>query len=262
MPNRVISILGCGWLGKPLGKNLFQSGYVVRGSTTRHENIDVLKQAGILPFVFNVDELLSREGIRDFFDTDVLVISLPHGVRKGKAEEYMSQIRRVLQVAQDGLTQRIILISTTSVYPNLNRIVTEEDADNDNPIVKSERLVRDSAIPATILRFSGLYGPGRHPGKFLAGKVDVKDGDAPVNMIHLDDCIGIITQVIQQNIWNEVFNACADEHPTRRTFYTKAALELGAEPPMFLDDHSSTYKIVSSERVKKALRYHFIHKLS
>jgi nucleoside-diphosphate-sugar epimerase len=255
MSNLKVSILGCGWLGKPLGTALVNRGCLVLGSTTKSENISILEAAGVVPYVFDVNRLRSGDVPHEFFECDVLVISLPHGARRGKSDEYVSQINDVVNAARHG-TKNIILISTTSVYPNLNRIVTE-----DNAIVRAEELVRKSGISNTILRFAGLFGPGRHPGKFLAGKKDVKGGSVPVNMIHLDDCIEIITKVVQQNVWNEVLNACADDHPTRKMFYTKAAVELGVEPPVFLDEEISECKIVSNERLKTVLDYQFIHQL-
>jgi len=193
--------------------------------------------------------------------SDVLVISLPHRQRVGKAEAYVDQIREVTKAAHRGNVGGIILISTTSVYPNLNRVVTEEDADAGHPIVQAERIVREAGIPATILRFAGLFGPGRNPGRFLAGKRVIGGGQVPVNLIHLDDCIGIIKCVIENNIWDEVLNACADDHPTREVFYTKAAVALGLQPPVFLQDRGADYKIVSNERLKTLLNYRFIHRL-
>jgi nucleoside-diphosphate-sugar epimerase len=260
MSNLKVSILGCGWLGKQLGKTLVQSGYVVIGSTTKDENTPVLKAAGIEPFVFKIGESSSEHGA-PFFNSDILVISLPHGTRRGKSEEYVSQINDVMNEVRESTIRNILLISTTSVYPTLNRIVTEEDADTDNSIMQAEKIVRESGIPTTVIRCAGLFGPGRHPGKFLAGKKDVKGGNVPVNMIHLDDCVEIMKRVIQQNVWNEVFNACADGHPTRKKFYTNAAVELGVEPPVFLDDEAIEYKIVSNDRLKTVLNYQFIHTL-
>jgi nucleoside-diphosphate-sugar epimerase len=247
-------------LGKPLGRVLANNGCLVLGSTTKRENLSALEAAGVVPYVLEVNRSLSEDVHRSFFNCDVLVISLPQGARRGKSEEYVSQIEYVMDAAQH-VTKNIILISTTSVYPNLNRVVTEEDADQDHAIVRAEKLVRQSGISSTILRFAGLFGPGRHPGRFLAGKKDVKGGDVPVNMVHLDDCIAIIEKVIQKNAWNEVLNVCADDHPARKMFYTRAAAELGVEPPVFLDEEESEYKIVSNERLKTVLNYQFIHKL-
>lgn len=260
MANQQISILGCGWLGKSLGRVLVDSGYRVMGSTTREEKVSELESAGIIPFVFNVDELSSSSLVPRFFGCDVLVISLPQGARRGKAEEYVDQINAVMQAAKIGKTKNVILISTTSVYPNLNRVVTEEDADPQNPIVKAEAIVLESGIPSTVIRFAGLFGPGRDPGRFLANKRDVSGGNLPVNLIHLSDCIGIIKRIIERNVWNKTLNACADEHPIKKEFYTRAALAIGLEPPTFSDD-AKEYKIVSNARVKEVLGYEFVHRL-
>lgn len=256
MANQSISILGCGWLGKALGKILVASGYSVMGSTTRAEKVGEMQSVGIVPFVFSVCDLSSFILVEPFFNCDVLVISLPQGARRGKAEEYIDQINAVMKAAKAGNSKHVILISTTSVYPNLNRVVTEDDADPKNPIVKAEAIVVDWRIPSTVIRFAGLFGPGRDPGRFLAGKRDVSGGNLPVNLIQLDDCIEIIKRIIERNIWNKVFNACADEHPTKKDFYPRAALAIGLEPPTFSDDINE-YKIVSNAKVKEILGFEF-----
>ncbi len=261
MRPKTVSILGCGWVGKPLGRALAVSGHRVSGSTTKEANIAAIEASGLAAFVLNVDELTAH-GAHSFFECDVLVISLPQGTRAGKGEEYLGRIKKIIALANRGNVNNIILVSTTSVYPNLNRVVLEEDADAANSIVQAESIVRKSGIPATILRFAGLFGPGRHPGKFLAGKTDVSGGNSPVNLIHLDDCVQIIKVIIENNVWNEVLNACADGHPTRRDFYTHAALELGLEPPIFSEDAEPAFKIVSNERLKSVLKYAFIHPIS
>lgn len=261
MSNKIISILGCGWLGKPLGSQLASAGYIVRGSTTRPEKVLTLQETGITPFILRVGESLMDDNTLTFFNTDILVISLPHGVKAGKADEYITKIQSVTQAAQRGNVKGIILLSTTSVYPNLNRFVTEEDADPQNPITQAEGVVRNSGIFNTIVRFAGLIGPGRHPGKFLAGKQDVSGGSMPVNLIHVDDCIAIIMRIIQLDIWNEVMNACADDHPPKKVFYTRAAHELGLQPPSFSKDTEAPYKIISNAHLKKVLDYNFIHGL-
>ena len=262
MANRVVSILGCGWLGKPLGKSLANSGFTVMGSTTKDENISLLKAADIIPFVFTIGQPFPEEYIHQFFNCDVLIVSLPQGSRAGNVEGYLNMVQEVIRISSKATVRHILLISTTSVYPNLSRVVQEDDADTDNTIVKAEFVIRNSGIPNSIIRFAGLFGPGRHPATFLAGKRGISGGNIPVNMIHLEDCISIIKSVIQQNAWNEVLNACADDHPTRKEFYTKAAIRLGLEPPVFLDDSAVDFKIVSNERLKALLNYTFIHRLN
>jgi UDP-glucose 6-dehydrogenase len=46
-----ISIVGCGWLGLPLGAKLVKNGHRVFGSTTSEEKIEEIKAAGIAPYL-------------------------------------------------------------------------------------------------------------------------------------------------------------------------------------------------------------------
>jgi len=258
MTNRTISILGCGWLGKQLGEALASSGYEVRGSTTRIENADGLRSAGIIPLIYAVGNNI--EDARSFFHTEVLIISLPQRLRANKGEEYIQQISEVVAEARRGGVNRIVLFSTTSVYPDVNREVHEEDADPDHPVARAERIVQLSGIPNTIVRFAGLFGPGREPGRFLSGKQNVPGAASPVNLIHSGDCVEIVRCIIEGNVWGHVFNACADDHPSKKDFYTKAAVAQGIAPPIF-SDAAADYKIVSNAHLKSLLHYSMIHRL-
>ena len=99
----------------------------------------------------------------------------------------------------------------------------------------------------------------RNPGKFFhKGKV-VHNPDSNVNLIHRDDCIGIISQIVEQDVWGEVFNCCADTHPTKREFYTHTAKSTGFPVPDFANSHTKSFKIISNQKVKQILNYEFLH---
>jgi nucleoside-diphosphate-sugar epimerase len=250
-----ISILGSGWLGKPLGAALSLAGYNVNGSTTSPAKLDELSSLGINPFLINlVPEITGETG--SFFDCHVLVISIPPRTRQNTGEHYLHQIDNIIAGIQKGTGRRIVFISSTSVYPDSSSVVTENDADQSALMVRAEKLfIRNRDFNVAVLRFGGLVGPGRHPGKFLSGK-NVAAGSNPVNIIHLDDCISIIRTIIETECWNDIFNACADTHPTRREFYNQACKQLGVPLPVFSDvDHP--YKIVSSEKLRNTLNYRF-----
>ena len=50
MSTKSIAILGCGWLGLPLGKYLVEQGYRVAGSTTRAEKLSTIQAMGMEAF--------------------------------------------------------------------------------------------------------------------------------------------------------------------------------------------------------------------
>ena len=80
-----------------------------------------------------------------------------------------------------------------------------------------------------------------------------------VNMIHQEDCIEIIHEIIDQNCWNTTFNACSNDHPTRKEFYTNARKSLNFDPPIFEENPQLRYKIISSKKLQAVLGYQFIH---
>ena len=65
-------------------------------------------------------------------------------------------------------------------------------------------------------RLKGLLEDEGVKGISLAGTMrDVPEGNAPVNLVHLDDCIGVIEALIQQAAWGKLYNVCADDHPRK-----------------------------------------------
>ncbi|MBZ0201239.1 MAG: SDR family oxidoreductase [Ignavibacteriaceae bacterium] len=258
-----ISILGCGWLGLPLAHNFIHNGYKVKGSTTSPGKINSLKGNRIDPFIVTLTPLLNS-GTNKFFNADVLIINIPPNNGDDKVEYHKKQIESIKTTLDKSSTSRVIFVSSTSVYNECNSTVVEEDAVNPESIsgkallAAENILFRSRKFKTTIIRFGGLIGEDRNPGKFLAGRINVTGGNTPVNIIHRDDCIEIIFQVIKQDVYGEVFNAVADEHPTKKEFYTKAALSLNLEPPQF-NNEKTNYKIVVSSKLKQKLGYKFIH---
>lgn len=253
-----VSILGCGWLGKPLAQALIAEGMDVSGSTTQESKFTELQYLGIKPFLINLSSP-DNSSLQTFLSTDVLIISVPPKMKSGGADHYFEQMTTLRETVIKQKTPRLIFISSTSVYPDLNRVVTEADADPIHTMSRAEQLFRDHPVfQTTIIRFGGLVGPDRHPGRFLSGKKDLKGGNAPVNIIHQNDCVEVIRQVIIQDQWDETFNACADEHPSRKEFYAKASEALHLEAPHFIDESETPFKIISSEKIKHVLNYNFL----
>ena len=100
------------------------------------------------------------------------------------------------------------------------------------------------------------------PVRYLAGRKDLSNGDAPVNLIHRDDCIGILMAIINQNAYGHIFNAVIPEHPSKRIYYTQQADRYELVPPQYADaSESSSYKQVDSINISNVLGYTFKHSL-
>jgi nucleoside-diphosphate-sugar epimerase len=258
-----ISILGCGWLGLPLGFYLVKKGYKVKGSTTEPDKLKLIKEKGIEPYLILLNPEIHGENYNDFLSCDVLIIDFPPERRYGIVEYHQQQIKSLISAIRSGTVKHVIFTSSTSVYPDVNHEVYEDPEpkptkSSGKALLKVENLLREChTFETTIIRLGGLIGYDRMPGKFLAGKKDLANGDAPVNLIHRDDCIEIILNIIKNNIWGETFNACSDNHPTRKQYYVDQAKLSGLTPPTFNERGKSAYKIVSNKKLKRALNYKF-----
>ena len=156
----------------------------------------------------------------------------------------------------------MIFVSSTSVYPNDAGLVHEGDGKEspDHPLFRIENRFRESpGFSTTIVRFGGLIGYSRHPGRFFRSGKTVSNPDSGVNLIHRDDCIAILERLVANGPWGEVFNCCADTHPSKREFYSHAASQLGSDPPRFEDSPDAPVKLIMNEKVKRVLDYEFVH---
>lgn len=260
---KTISVIGCGWLGLPLAKQLAGEGYRVNGSTTSEAKLETLKEAGIQPFLIDLRNPDSLESLPQFLQSEILFINVPPGRKQTNHEPYLEQMKHLLHQASQSNVKKVIFISSTSVYASSNQEVTEDTPlqpeTGSGTILKStEELLRDDQnFQVTILRMAGLVGPDRHPGRFLAGKRELNNAEGSVNLIHLTDCIGIVKTILDKDIWDDTFNCCSDEHPTRKAFYTHAASEQGLPEPHFLESSETRYKTVMNAKVKEVLGYEF-----
>lgn len=273
--NKKISILGCGWLGLPLAKSLLSKGYKVKGSTTSESKLEILENAGVLPFQIQLEENQIIGTIEDFLkETDVLVIDIPPGLRRETSASnemtFVSKIKTLIPFIEKSGVQKVIFASSTSVYGDSFPIVeiTEEtqpnpDTESGKQLAIAETLLQSNPhFKTTVIRFGGLLGEDRHPVKFLAGRTNVENPDAPVNMIQREDCIEITEKVLNFTRddnweWNQIFNAVAPQHPTRKAYYHKKAEILNLPLPTFAENSESKGKIISSEKVETILGYSF-----
>lgn len=261
-----ISILGCGWLGLPLAEHLIDKGYTIKGSTTSPNRMGELESKEIEAFIIELSAAEISGDYQEFLqNSQTLIIDIPPKLRGENPESFVGKMKTFIEKAVlNSSIENVLFISSTSVYGEEAINVTEETPEKPETLSGKELLETEhflqnqTAFKTTILRFSGLIGGNRNPAKSLAGKSNISTPQAPINLIHQDDCIGIITSIIEQNIWNEKLNASAPFHPTRKDYYTSKAQQLGLELPQFEESNASG-KIIDSSKLIASLNYHFIH---
>ncbi len=224
----------------------------VKASTTSENRLLELASINVEPFIVNIENLPSN--IQTFFQANVLIINIP----SKNIDGFSSLIREI----EESEIDKVLFVSSTSVYENSNQTVSESDGEESmlSPLLIVENLFRGSdKFKTTIVRFGGLIGYSRNPGMFFSNGRKVQNPDSNVNLIHRDDCVEIIKKIVEQDVWGEVFNCCADTHPTKREFYAQVAKSVGVASPEFVDSGDKSFKIISNRKVKQKLNYEFLH---
>ncbi|WP_297474999.1 NAD-dependent epimerase/dehydratase family protein [uncultured Photobacterium sp.] len=256
-----VSICGCGWLGLPLALSLKSQAIEVWGSKTTIEGVNVLQQQGIngclltLPLMEETNPTITQ-----FLATDVLIIAIPPGRKNLNPLVHIENIMSLATAAKKMGCQRIIFISTTSVYDTLQGEVLETTAVNPNSAsgqlhyILEQQLRQQWQQQLTVLRLSGLIGPQRHPVRFLSGRQQLSAGKQPVNLVHLDDCIGVISAIIVQHPSMPIMHLAASTHPSREQYYTAMAIKSQLPIPEFSDDnHGVNGKKINSNQTINTL---------
>jgi nucleoside-diphosphate-sugar epimerase len=248
-----ISVIGCGWLGLPLAINLIDKGFKVNGSSTSNEKLAALKANAIAPFLVQLGKP-NNNSLSDFLKADLLIVNVPPGRNNEDVNDYSNKMVELAKAISESTIKKIIFISSTSVYDEINELVDEtsmslSNSNSGQRMIDAENIFRNlEQVDTTIIRMAGLIGPKRHPGRFFAGKENIPNGLSPINLIHLDDCIGIIEFVIKNAIWNKVFNGAAPTHPTKMEFYDLASQKLYDKRAKFLEEKGE-FKIVDSSKI-------------
>ncbi len=242
-----IGIIGCGWLGLPLARSLVHSDYKVHGSTTRKDKLDILREGGINPFLVILGEDRIIGQIAEFLDqVNILIINVPPGLRGNQKEDYVRKMMLLHHEIKKSGVKKIIFVSSTSVYGGVEGEVTEETlprpvSESGRQLLEAEKVFQDDkSIHTTIIRFGGLIGPDRHPVNTLSGKKGLINGNEPVNLIHLNDCIHLITTVLENSWWDQIFNGVYPEHPTKRDYYYEKADKNRLPRPEYQTPESTT----------------------
>ncbi len=248
-----VSICGCGWLGLPLARHLKKAGFRVQGTKRTEAAAQALCDEGIKGFPLTLP--LTNEQLpvtNDFFDCDVMVLNVPPGRQTALSMQYASTMLTLCDEAKRRGVQQLIFISTTAVYGDVKGVITE--VTTPDPITESGKahyeieqgLIVSWGDRVTILRLAGLFGPNRHPVKFLSGREGIQQGGAPVNLIHQHDCIRAITAILTSQPKQNVFHLASSQHPSRSEYYTTMAKKVGLAIPEFSDNEGGSAKKIDA----------------
>lgn len=238
-----IVVIGSGWLGLPLAAHLHQQGHAV---TATRRSASLPDATG-----FPVVQFSPATGPFEIVQqADVVIFAFPPD--RSAFEAYANDCLHI--AAHTTADCHILLISSTSVYPSTVLLADESAADNADPsrnaILFAERSLKEQVgNRLTILRLAGLIGPGRYPVSAMSKSGKTYNGLDPVNVIHLDDAVGLSTFLVENNFRGETVNGCSGNHPSKKDYYSWMAEQLGIHPPSF--EPGGNGKTILSEKSRE-----------
>ncbi len=248
-PKKKIAILGLGWLGLPLAKELLSEDYNVLGSVTSKRKLETLPIDAI---VLRLPE--DRDQLKQFLNnTQTLIINIPPKVRESRTN-FLESIKLLKVEIENSQLESILFVSSTSVY-GPEQIDCDEDTlpcpskESGKILLESEALLKSTGVPLTIIRPSGLIGPGRNPINFFKNK-PVPAPNSFVHFVHLDDLIYVIKDILKNNIWNQVFNLSYPLKISKKDFYQNLFKRAGLKPPQMDQSASSSKRTIISKNIR------------
>jgi nucleoside-diphosphate-sugar epimerase len=266
-------IVGCGYVGLPLGAELVRLGHEVSGLRRQASAENELIAAGIRPLIADVTRPETLARLPHEFDWVVNCVASGGGGAEDYRRIYLQGTRHLIEWLSATPPQKFVYASSTSVYGQTDGSQVKETSPTE-PLVETAKVlletekvlltaVADRKVPAVILRVAGIYGPARGHAfqQFLKNEARMEgDGSRFLNMIHRDDLIGCLIAVLKSGRAGEIYNAVDDEPVTQANFFQWLAEELGKDPPPAAPENPEddrkrgvTNKRVSNRKLKMEL---------
>lgn len=267
-PEIRVSVLlaGCGDIGTRLGELLAESGEFQVLGARRTSKEDGRFQ------ILSID-LLDPSTFSHLPETiDYIVYTATPSQRTEEAYQniYVRGLQNLLAHYQSAAMKRVFYVSSTSVYPQQSAewvdesTVAEPTAFSGSTLLKAENWLKQQNVPSTVIRFAGIYGPGRNwlLRKVSAGCEAVLSPSKYTNRIHVADCAGVLAYLIRQDVAGKTIEPLyigVDCEPVPEwDVLSWLAAELNVEGPKEIESDGQQNKRCSNARLLAA-GYRFIY---
>ncbi|WP_276300561.1 SDR family oxidoreductase [Halorussus lipolyticus] len=235
-----VAILGCGYVGLELGRQLTEAGHRAIGVRRSESGIEAIEDAGFEAVQADVTDAETLSAVPD---ADAIVFSASSGGRDAETarEIYVEGLRTAIEHfgARENPPERLLYTSSTGVYGDHGGDWVDEETplspqtDKTEVLAEAERVALDEApengIDGTVARLAGIYGPDRtRLERYLEGPVT----EGYLNMIHRDDAAGAVRFLLAEDLARgEVVLVVDDEPVSKWAFADWLADECGEEHP-------------------------------
>jgi nucleoside-diphosphate-sugar epimerase len=268
-----VLIIGCGYVGLPVGAELARQGHEVFGLTRSGQTSPALQERGIKPLAADITRRAELDTLPVPFDWVVNTVSSNKGGLEEYRQIFIDGLRHILQWLESSPPKKLVHVSSTSVYGQTDGSLVKESSPAEprgelgQVLVAAEQLLLEAAraknIPAIILRASGIYGPGRGHLflQYIKDEARIPGrGERLVNMIHRDDLAACILTALKSGRPGEIYNASDDEPVPQIHFFRWLSETLGKNMPPFVREEDAaprkralTNKKVSNRKLRMEL---------
>jgi nucleoside-diphosphate-sugar epimerase len=197
-----ILIAGCGDIGSRLGALLSSDGHEVWG---------LRRSAAALPDPVRLIQAdLTRSGdleaIPEGIDAVVYTATPDSYDDRDYESAYVSGVATLMHALSGAgqVLRRFIFVSSTGVYGQDDGQWVDEVSPtapgqfSGRRLLEGERLVLDAELPGLVVRFGGIYGPGRNRllQRVRDGKPCQQTPPVYTNRIHRDDCVAVLHHLL------------------------------------------------------------------
>lgn len=257
-------VVGCGYIGSRVAKLWIAQGHRVLATTRQAGHAAQLRQLGLEPILCDVTDLASLKNLPRVA-TVCYGIGLDRSAGQSMRQVYVDGLGNVLDVLPR--PGRFIYISSTSVYGQVaGEEVTEDDPaepleESGKICREAERLLHARLPEAIILRFAGIYGPGRllRRAAIANGEPIAADPDRWLNLIHGDDGAAAVLAAEDRARPGGIYNISDGQPVRRREFFEELARRLGAPEPRFRPPppgtpHERGQRRINNRRMREELQ--------
>jgi nucleoside-diphosphate-sugar epimerase len=233
-------IIGCGYLGRRVAARWLAQGHDVHATTRRQETVDEWRRMGLKPVLCDVLEPHTLQRMPRV-DTVLFCVGFDRTSGATMRDVYVDGLANVLTHLPPHA--KFLYVSSTSVYGQTDGSLVDETAptqpeeQSGQIVLAAEALLRARLPQSIVLRFAGIYGPGRllRQQTIAKGEPIIGNADRWLNLIQVDDGATAILAAEEQVRDGETYIISDDLPISRRAFYVELAHLLGASPPRFVD---------------------------